>query len=109
MSNCEVPGRMHRKRLLSLFRRFVPLLLVFGILHAVSCTKDESPLAERLTLYMYLCPTGIEGCYGGCGVKSDRDGDGIVDAEETPTFNSCTGYCDSYCNITYLLLLAESE
>ena len=80
-------------------------LVLFAPVLLLQCKKDPDTTPQKVTLYLMLCPSGKNTCYGNCGVSNDTNGNGIVDPVELTAFESCTSYCDRYCDTSFLYFL----
>ncbi len=74
----------------------------FAILFSY-CQKDPDPKLEKITLYLLLCPDGIEACYNDCANRSGLS-DGNITGTEYSGFSTCKSQCDAYCNLSFLFI-----
>ncbi len=70
------------------------------------CKKDPDTRQEKIILYQLLCPRGSEACYNDCANQTGIS-DGNITGSEYKSFQSCTSLCDSYCNLSFLLISKE--
>lgn len=81
-------------------------IFIFFAIFFLDCKKDPDTKTERLLLYQLLCPQGSEVCYNDCA-SSTGISDGSITGTEYKNFQSCTFLCDSFCNLSFLLVTKD--